>query len=334
MSNSPLLDAPGCGLIGALGKGCDPVPIGLNLTPKTLNLASRGRWVTAYLEPAAPFAARDIDITTIRLNGAVSVDTTGPTALVDHDGDAVEERMVKFNRTALELTLPEGDEVPVTVTCKAGTTTFAGADTLRVRRGRFVSPAGGAQMTAASAATASWETPAGGHVRSVALMFSADGGGTWNLIARSLSDNGSLAWTVPDARTDRARLAVVSMDSDKGNAEFTDAVLAVSGAFSIAASTDVGDRGDGSQVLAIRRVSPNPAQGRLAVEFVLRDASPARLELLDVAGRVLRTRDIASPSQGGRSLEFSDAAALRPGIYFLRLLQNGSEARARVAITR
>ena len=335
MSNSPLLDAPGCGLIGALGKGCDPVPIALDLTPKTLNLASRGRWVTGYLQPAPPFAARDIDITTIRLNGTVSVDTTGPTALVDHDGDAVEERMVKFNRTALELTLPEGDEVPVTVTCKAGTTVFAGADTLRVRRGRFVSPASGAQMTVGSAAIVSWESLAGGHVHAVGLMLSADAGATWNLVAHSPSDNGSLSWTVPDTRTDRARLAVVSITSDNGNVEFADAVLAVSGSLSIAATTDVGDRDGGPRVLSIRKVSPNPAaHGRLSVEFVLRDGSAARLELLDVAGRVLGTRDIASPTPGGHALEFSDASALRPGIYFLRLRQNGSEARSRVAITR
>jgi len=111
--------------------------------------------------------------------------------------------------------------------------------------------------------------------------------------------------------------------------------LAVSGALTIGATTDVGSRESGPHVLAIRKVSPNPAtHGRLAVEFVLRDDSPARLELLDVAGRVLATRQVASPAPGGRVLEVSDAGALQPGIYFLRLRQNGAEARARVAITR
>ena len=140
---------------------------------------------------------------------------------------------------------------------------------------------------------------------------------------------------MPDIRTERARLAVVSTSPDGANAEVADAVLAVSGALSIGATTDVGDRGEGPHVLAIRRVSPNPAaHGRLAVEFVLRDGSSARLELLDVAGRVLETQNVALPSPGARALEFLDAGALRPGIYFLRLRQSGTEARARVAITR
>ena len=166
-------------------------------------------------------------------------------------------------------------------------------------------------------------------------MLSSDGGETWNVVARSSADNGSLAWTVPGILVDRARLAVVSMTSDNGSVEFADAVLAVSGALSIGATTDVGDSNEGPHVLSIRKVGPNPAtQGQLTVEFALRDGSPARLELLDVAGRVLRTRDIASPTPGGHMLEFSEAAALRPGIYFLRLRQSGSESRARVAITR
>jgi hypothetical protein len=337
MSDSPLLDAPGCGLIGALGRGCDPAPtpIAFSLTPKTLNVASRGHWLTGYLEPTPPVAARDIDIATIRLSSTVPVDPSAPTALVDHDGDGITELMVRFDRTALELTLPEGDEVPVTATCKSGGTVFAGTDTVRVHRGRFVAPAAGEQMTSGSAVTVSWESPAGGHVLSIALMLSTDGGGTWSQVARSPSDNGSLAWAVPDIRTDRARLAVVSTSTDGANAEVADAVLAVSGALSIGATTDVGDRGEGPHVLAIRRVSPNPAaHGRLAVEFVLRDGSSARLELLDVAGRVLETQNVALPSPGARALEFLDAGALRPGIYFLRLRQSGTEARARVAITR
>jgi len=336
MSDSPLLDAPGCGLIGALGRGCDPAPtpIAFSLTPKTLNVASRGRWLTGYLEPTPPVAARDIDIATIRLNGTVPVDPSAPTALVDHDGDGITELMVRFDRTALELTLPEGDEVPVTATCESGAITFAGTDTVRVRRGRFVAPAAGARMTPGLVAV-TWESPAGAHVLSIALMLSTDGGGTWSRVARSPSDNGSLAWVVPDIRTDRARLAVVSTSTDGANAEVADAVLAVSGALSIGATTDVGDRGEGPHVLAIRRVSPNPAaHGRLAVEFVLRDGSSARLELLDVAGRVLEAQNVALPSPGARALEFLDAGALRPGIYFLRLRQSGSEARARVAITR
>jgi len=49
---------------------------------------------------------------------------------------------------------------------------------------------------------------------------------------------------------------------------------------------------------------------------------------------VLAAHQVASPAPGSRVLEISDAGALRPGIYFLRLRQTGAEARTRVAVTR
>ncbi|MBI5708950.1 MAG: T9SS type A sorting domain-containing protein [Candidatus Eisenbacteria bacterium] len=85
--------------------------------------------------------------------------------------------------------------------------------------------------------------------------------------------------------------------------------------------------------LAMRGATPNPASdGRLWVEFSLRDGSPARLELMDVAGRVLNSRQVGSLGPGTHAVDLSEGGALRPGIYFLRLTQGASEVRARVAV--
>src|SRR5439155_23841085 len=87
--------------------------------------------------------------------------------------------------------------------------------------------------------------------------------------------------------------------------------------------------------LAIRGITPNPASGgRFRVEFALRDASPARLELMDVAGRTLSTRQVGSLGPGTHALDLPEGSALRPGTYFLRLTQGGREARARAAVLR
>jgi hypothetical protein len=243
--------------------------------------------------------------------------------------------MVKFDRTALELSLPEGDEIPVTVTFESDGQPFAGTDLVRVRRGRVSAPASGDRLSAGSVLQVRWENQRGGHVESVALQLSIDGGSTWTPAAGPGPNTGSLDWAVPDKPTDRARVALVSIAPGEGSGNVADAVLAVSGDFSIAAVAGVGDRGEGMRVLAIRGVTPNPSpHGRLRVEFTLRNGDPARLELLDVAGRVLGIRHVASMGPGTQSLELSEAGALRPGIYFLRLQQGGSEVRARAAVTR
>ena len=107
----------------------------------------------------------------------------------------------------------------------------------------------------------------------------------------------------------------------------------MSEAFSIAAVVGVSDRGPTQLALAIRGATPNPAPGGpIRVEFALRDGSAARLELLDVAGRVLRTREVGSLGPGTHVLDLSEGGALRPGIYFLRLTQGGREVRARAAV--
>lgn len=91
----------------------------------------------------------------------------------------------------------------------------------------------------------------------------------------------------------------------------------------------------GAMTLAIHGATPNPvADGPLRVEFTLRDGSPARLELLDVAGRMLASRQVGTLGAGRHAVDFSDARALPPGVYFVRVTQNGHEARTRAAVVR
>ena len=85
--------------------------------------------------------------------------------------------------------------------------------------------------------------------------------------------------------------------------------------------------------LAIRRA--NGAVGRrLEVELTLRDASPARLELMDVAGRALASRELGTMGPGTHSIDLAAGRSVPPGIYFLSLTQSGTQVRARIAVLR
>ncbi len=132
--DSPLVDLEGCGLVGALGPGCVAVvPMRFSLYPGVLDLRSKGRWVAGCLQPPAPYAAGDIEVNSIRVNGTVPVDTRGPVTLADRDGDGVPDLEVKFDRDALERTVAGEGAVVVTVEGTISARPFRGTASIRVQ---------------------------------------------------------------------------------------------------------------------------------------------------------------------------------------------------------
>ena len=93
--------------------------------------------------------------------------------------------------------------------------------------------------------------------------------------------------------------------------------------------------GNGAARLALRPPTPNPGHGRwLVVEFTLADASPARLELVDVAGRLVTAREVGALGGGAHRVELAGPSPLRAGLYFVRLTQGGVTVRERAAVVR
>jgi hypothetical protein len=70
----------------------------VDLDPDALNLDSRGKWVTAYIEFPEGFNVADINVSSILLNNTIPVDPSAPWAIGDYDGDGVPDLMVKFDR--------------------------------------------------------------------------------------------------------------------------------------------------------------------------------------------------------------------------------------------
>jgi len=126
------------------------IPATIDIDPNTLNLKSNGEFVTAYIElPTCYYNVADIDLATVSLDGIPAVTdptygfVTDPNSyLMDHDGDGILERMVKFGRATVRtyLTgLPDYEEAPkfyditLTVTGKLlNGTPFEGSDTITV----------------------------------------------------------------------------------------------------------------------------------------------------------------------------------------------------------
>lgn len=76
----------------------------------------------------------------------------------------------------------------------------------------------------------------------------------------------------------------------------------------------------------------NPARGTLTLTFSLPSSAPARLQLLDLAGRVVRSVEIAGA--GPHQHEWGGLEQLAPGVYLARLDAGAASGVARVAILR
>jgi len=114
------------------------VPAVIDFDPDTLNLKSKGEWVTVYIELLGGYNVYNIDIGTIKLNGIVPAENNQKYGFVrsrigDYDQDGILDCMVKFNRTSVQEILEPGDMVRIEITGSlVGGTPFYGVDWIKV----------------------------------------------------------------------------------------------------------------------------------------------------------------------------------------------------------
>lgn len=110
------------------------LPITIHLDPRTLNLGSKGKFVTLYIEPPEGFNASDIDVATIRLNGSIRP-LSQPIQIGDYDLDGIAELMLKFDRHAV-ASLCNSTSTPsdclINISGKISGMEFKGVTTVRV----------------------------------------------------------------------------------------------------------------------------------------------------------------------------------------------------------
>lgn len=85
---------------------------------------------------------------------------------------------------------------------------------------------------------------------------------------------------------------------------------------------------------AFAGVHPNPVSQEIAVEFSLPDASPARLEVFDLAGRRVLAREVGALGGGSHVLRLEEGRSLASGVYQLRLSRGTRTVTIRAVIVR
>ncbi len=99
----------------------------------------------------------------------------------------------------------------------------------------------------------------------------------------------------------------------------------------VSSATDVG--ATPSAALALQ-VWPNPATGPFGISIASPSAEPARLEMFDVRGRRVLSRELGSLGTGARRVEIGNAKNYPSGVYYLRLMQSGRSTSSRLVLVR
>jgi hypothetical protein len=90
----------------------------------------------------------------------------------------------------------------------------------------------------------------------------------------------------------------------------------------------------GALELALHGFTPNPSPAAASVAFTLAGPGAARLELLDIAGRRVASREVGTLGAGRHTLRLDEHGPLAPGLYLLRLTTPGRVLTARGVVIR
>ena len=110
----------------------------VDIKPDTFSFKRRAEWVTGYIELPEGYDVKDINISTLLLNGFFPA-APKPTEIGDYDSDGIPDLMIKFDISALHLETNIASQdtgfmnVEVTVTGELyDGTLFQGSDTLKI----------------------------------------------------------------------------------------------------------------------------------------------------------------------------------------------------------
>lgn len=84
--------------------------------------------------------------------------------------------------------------------------------------------------------------------------------------------------------------------------------------------------------LALRQIRPNPARLATSIQYSLDSWAPARIELLDIAGRHVLERDLGAPGPGSYAIDLEPAPGIRTGLYIVRLTQDGRSVTSKLIL--
>jgi len=309
--------------INASGRPAGPVTAIIDVDPNSINPTTKGKYISAYLQFPTFLDPFDVILSTVRFNaqnGSVAAETT-LSAILDHNGDGILERQVKFNRTSVQSLIPIGFPVQVSVTGQVDGRTFTGYDSVKVLRPKIKNPHAAQIVPQLSDLNIQWSPIGNGVAYKMDIFYSRDGGETWLPVVQGTADDSSYVWNVPDIVSSRNCFLQLVAKNKKNE---------VTGVEIMADPFTVSDAPVGlDETLPVRfallPAAPNPftALGT-KVRFDLPEPANVTLRIYGVDGGIVRTlaNDAAYPA-GRHALTWDgrndQGLAIHGGVYFIKI---------------
>jgi len=86
--------------------------------------------------------------------------------------------------------------------------------------------------------------------------------------------------------------------------------------------------------LAFAGVRPNPSRDEVSISLTLPDASPAHVEVVDLAGRQVLSQELTGLGRGSHVVNLTEARKLAAGLYLVRLRHGGRSLSTRLVVVR
>jgi hypothetical protein len=194
-------------------------------------------------------------------------------------------------------------------------------------------PNGGEVLIAGGSTQISWSIPDGWHVGSASLLYSADGGQSWNVIAEGLTGT-SYTWQIPPDLTQEAKIRVQVFDGDGlMGSDSSDQVFSIDDSVTNA-------EGRRPTKFTLASAGANPIVGGNAlIQLALPQDGVVTVGIYDVRGRLVRNLVSNQAMPAGRhNLEWDrrnrSGVPVSTGIYFVRAQTGREHLKMRVTILR
>jgi len=284
--------------------------------------------IVALMELAPEFDVNLVDLSTVRLMGAVTADLA-----VDPVGDfnenGIADLRFEFDRDEVEAVLTQDGDVLLVVTgILEGITSFMGLGPARVILPFVLEPNGGEVLRSGASTEVSWQNPEGWPVDYVDLSLSADGGTSWDPLAANLRGT-SATVELPAVESEQMLVRVHYFDGERElGHDSSDAF------FTLSASVTAVE--GGPAVFGLIGNAPNPFSRSTVVRFGLSRPGRATLRIFDLRGRLVRTLVDEVLAAGRHEVAWSGrddtGSAVASGVYFYRLQAEGQTAIRRLTL--
>ena len=164
-----------------------------------------------------------------------------------------------------------------------------------------------------------WSSPP--QAGALGTAYRRDATGAWQVLGAVEADlDGSLSWVDPDVAPGFRYHYRLGIRTTEGEVAAGD--LAVDVPLGVSAG------------LAIEWLGPNPSAGTLRIQFLRPDLTAGRLEVLDLGGRRVFSRELGEDFGLRGLLDLGRQARLAPGLYVVRLSQSGRVVTSKLVVLR